>query len=51
MGNYLLKEWMKTDDVDVRSMSEKMKDTYDKYWGDINKINKLIYMVVVVHPR
>ncbi|WOG81885.1 hypothetical protein DCAR_0101041 [Daucus carota subsp. sativus] len=28
-----------------------MKEKYDKYWGDVNKMNKLIYVVVVVEPR
>ena len=30
---------------------KKMKEKYDKYWGDVNKMNKLIYVVVVVEPR
>lgn len=49
--NYLLKEWMNSDDVDVSLMGEKMKEKYDKYWGDVNKMNKLIYVAVVVDPR
>ena len=28
-----------------------MKEKYDKYWGDVNKMNKLIYVAVVVDPR
>lgn len=49
--NLLLKERMKSDDVDVRFMGERMKEKYDKYWGDVNKMNKLIYVAVVVDPR
>ncbi|XP_074351626.1 zinc finger BED domain-containing protein RICESLEEPER 2-like [Apium graveolens] len=29
--NYLLKDWMKSDDNKVKSMGERMKDKYDKY--------------------
>ncbi|WOG95631.1 hypothetical protein DCAR_0414957 [Daucus carota subsp. sativus] len=32
-------------------MGERMKEKYDKYWGDVNKMNKLIYVAVVVDPR
>ena len=49
--NLILKEWMNSDDVDVRFMGQKMKEKYDKYWGDVNKMNKLIYVAVVVDPR
>ncbi|XP_063940304.1 zinc finger BED domain-containing protein RICESLEEPER 2-like [Daucus carota subsp. sativus] len=49
--NYLLKDWMKSDDIDVSLMGERMKEKYDKYWGDVHKMNKLIYVAVVVDPR
>ncbi|XP_077252407.1 zinc finger BED domain-containing protein RICESLEEPER 1-like [Tasmannia lanceolata] len=32
-------------------MARRMKDKYDKYWGDIEKMNKLIYIAVVLDPR
>ena len=32
--NFLLKEWMKNDDVEVKLMRERMKEKYDKYWGN-----------------
>ena len=49
--NYLLKDWMKSDDIDVSLMGGRMKEKYDKYWGDVHKMNKLIYVAVVVDPR
>ena len=49
--NCLLRDWMFSDDVDVRSMGQKMKEKYDKYWGDPTKMNKLIYVAVIVDPR
>ncbi|CAI8591244.1 unnamed protein product [Vicia faba] len=32
-------------------MAENMKVKYDKYWGDVEKMNKLIFLVVVLDPR
>lgn len=49
--NCLLKEWIKSDDVELKLMGERMKDKYDKYWGDVNKMNKLIYVAVVIDTR
>ncbi|XP_074323343.1 zinc finger BED domain-containing protein RICESLEEPER 2-like [Apium graveolens] len=49
--NYLLKDWMKSDDNEVKSMGERMKDKYDNYWGNVHKMNKLIYVAIVVDPR
>ncbi|CAH9135405.1 unnamed protein product [Cuscuta epithymum] len=32
-------------------MATKMKSKYDKYWGDIEKMNKLMYMDTVLDPN
>jgi len=32
-------------------MSSNMKDKYDKYWGSVERINKLIFIAVVPDPR
>ena len=31
-------------------MAKKMKDKYDKYWGNIEKMNMLVYVVAVLDP-
>ncbi|XP_074347010.1 zinc finger BED domain-containing protein RICESLEEPER 2-like [Apium graveolens] len=49
--NCLLKEWISNDDVEVQMMGKRMKEKYDKYWGDVHKMNKLIYVAIVVDPR
>ncbi|XP_042396475.1 zinc finger BED domain-containing protein RICESLEEPER 2-like [Zingiber officinale] len=47
----ILKEWQESDDLDVYSMGIKMKNKFDKYWGDPEKMNKLLYIAVVLDPR
>nr|XP_010907992.1 zinc finger BED domain-containing protein RICESLEEPER 2-like [Elaeis guineensis] len=32
-------------------MAERMKAKFDKYWGNIDKMNKLIYITVFLDPR
>ena len=32
-------------------MAIRMKDKYDKYWGNMEKINMLIFVAVVLDPR
>ena len=32
-------------------MANKMKEKYDKYWGDLEKINLVILIAVVFDPR
>ncbi|XP_021754810.1 zinc finger BED domain-containing protein RICESLEEPER 2-like [Chenopodium quinoa] len=47
----LLKELCASDDPEMCSMALKMKDKYDKYWGNPEKINMLIFIAVVLDPR
>ncbi|KAG6526759.1 hypothetical protein ZIOFF_016760 [Zingiber officinale] len=47
----ILKEWQQSDDIDVYSMGIRMKNKFDKYWGDPEKVNKLLYIAVVLDPR
>uniref|UniRef100_A0A803MKM4 BED-type domain-containing protein n=1 Tax=Chenopodium quinoa TaxID=63459 RepID=A0A803MKM4_CHEQI len=46
----LLKDLMTNDDVEMCLMATKMKEKYDKYWGDPEKMNMLI-IAVVLDPR
>lgn len=48
---YLLKEWHKGKDKDMVAVAAKMKQKYDNYWEDIQKMNMLIYVAVVLDPR
>lgn len=47
----LLRKWEKNDDPQFKDMAISMKEKFDKYWGDINKMNMLIYMVVILDPE
>ncbi|XP_021722397.1 zinc finger BED domain-containing protein RICESLEEPER 2-like [Chenopodium quinoa] len=47
----LLKDLVSSDDLDMCLMACRMKEKYEKYWGDPEKINLLIFIVVVLDPR
>uniref|UniRef100_A0A803MPH2 BED-type domain-containing protein n=1 Tax=Chenopodium quinoa TaxID=63459 RepID=A0A803MPH2_CHEQI len=47
----LMKDLVSSDDVDMCLMACRMKEKYEKYWGDPEKINLLIFIVVVLDPR
>ncbi|KAK8713332.1 hypothetical protein V6N13_148553 [Hibiscus sabdariffa] len=47
----LLDEWLNCDDLDIVSMASKMKDKYNKYWGDATNINFLVYLAIILDPR
>ncbi|CAL1359375.1 unnamed protein product [Linum trigynum] len=38
-------------DYDLSVMASKMKVKYEKYWGDVNKMNKLLYISTVMDLR
>ncbi|KAF2294842.1 hypothetical protein GH714_021389 [Hevea brasiliensis] len=44
-------EWQGSNDIELACMGDRMKVKFDKYWGDPNKMNKIIYITVVVDPR
>jgi hypothetical protein len=50
--NYLLAEWSDHvicgDEEIFKSMASKMKDKYDKYWGDPEKMNKYIFIAAIL---
>ncbi|KAF2292745.1 hypothetical protein GH714_027826 [Hevea brasiliensis] len=47
----LLQEWQGSNDVELACMGDRMKVKFDKYWGDPDKMTKIIYIAVVVDPR
>ena len=47
----MLKKWQSSDDFELSLMATKMKAKYDKYWGDPEKMNLLIFIAMVLDPR
>ncbi|CAN1142012.1 Zinc finger BED domain-containing protein RICESLEEPER 2 [Linum perenne] len=47
----MLKMWEGSSDYQLSSMASKMRRKYEKYWGDIEKMNKFLYIAVVLDPR
>ncbi|XP_017648042.1 zinc finger BED domain-containing protein RICESLEEPER 2-like [Gossypium arboreum] len=47
----LLRDAQLNSNVDFNVMAIKMKEKYDKYWGDIDKMNLLIFVACVLDPR
>ena len=50
-SNDLLIGWSNEHNSILCNMAINMKSKYDKYWGSIVKINKLVFLVVVLDPR
>ncbi|WOL04254.1 zinc finger BED domain-containing protein RICESLEEPER 2-like [Canna indica] len=44
-------EWTRSDDSNVKGMGTKMKTKFDKYWGNIDRMNKIIFFAVVLDPH
>ncbi|WOL03489.1 zinc finger BED domain-containing protein RICESLEEPER 2-like [Canna indica] len=44
-------EWTRSDDSNVKGMGTKMKTKFDKYWGNVDRMNKIIFFAVVLDPR
>lgn len=40
-----------SEDKLLSSMPASMKKKYDKYWGDVEKINSLLFITIVLDPR
>ncbi|XVF46975.1 hypothetical protein PTKIN_Ptkin03bG0071800 [Pterospermum kingtungense] len=38
-------------DIDLRLMAKRMKEKYDKYWGNIERKNMLLYVASILDPR
>lgn len=46
----LLKDLVSSDDLDMCLIACRMKEKYEKYWGDPGKINLLIFIDIVLDP-
>ncbi|XP_048491925.2 zinc finger BED domain-containing protein RICESLEEPER 2 [Beta vulgaris subsp. vulgaris] len=49
--NDILKKWVQNVDLDFQAMAISMKQKYDKYWGNVEKMNMLIYIAVILDPH
>ena len=47
----LLRDWSRSSDPYLSLMAMKMKDKFDKYWGNIDKMNMMLLVAVVLDPR
>ncbi|KAL0392826.1 UNVERIFIED_CONTAM: hypothetical protein Sradi_2505400 [Sesamum radiatum] len=47
----LLNEWINGDDVDLVDMARQMKAKFDKIWGNIEKMNMMLYVIVMLDPH
>ncbi|XP_028118778.1 zinc finger BED domain-containing protein RICESLEEPER 2-like [Camellia sinensis] len=47
----MIGQLIKDNDPILSSMAKKMKERFDKYWGNGDKINLLLYVAVVLDPR
>ncbi|XP_027155111.1 zinc finger BED domain-containing protein RICESLEEPER 2-like [Coffea eugenioides] len=47
----LLNSFQESDDFGLSTMAGNMKKKYDKYWGNVERINILILIAVVLDPR
>lgn len=46
-----LKSYCQSGDMLLSNMAQRMKVKYDKYWGDIEKVNKLLFVAIALDPR
>ncbi|KAK8597373.1 hypothetical protein V6N13_094788 [Hibiscus sabdariffa] len=47
----MFEELKSSEDLDVISINSKMREKYNKYWGDAKKINFLVYFANIFDPR
>ena len=47
----ILCDWAKNSDPCLSVMAMKMKEKFDKYWGNIDKMNMMLVVAVVLDPR
>ena len=46
----VLDDWIKSSDDSMINMGINMKAKFDKYWGDIEKMNFLIFFANILDP-
>lgn len=46
-----LSAWENDDDLELSCMAIKMKEKFNKYWGDVEKMNYVLYFASILDPR
>jgi hypothetical protein len=46
-----LQAFSESGDYVLSAMTEKIKTKYNKYWGDLDRVNLMLFVVVVLDPR
>ncbi|XP_031120336.1 zinc finger BED domain-containing protein RICESLEEPER 2-like [Ipomoea triloba] len=46
-----LRDWIRSSDPQFSAMVKRMKEKFDKYWGNVEKMNTLLYVATVLDPR
>jgi hypothetical protein len=46
-----LQEYCDSNDYILSSMAEKMMSKYNKYWGDLDRVNVLMFVAVILDPQ
>ena len=49
--NLILKEMMTNEDRNLKEMAKSMNEKFKKYWGEPQKLNKMIFILSVLVPR
>uniref|UniRef100_A0A803MKJ2 CCHC-type domain-containing protein n=1 Tax=Chenopodium quinoa TaxID=63459 RepID=A0A803MKJ2_CHEQI len=47
----MLNNWEQSEDLNFQAMAIAMKKKFDKYWGDVDKMNKFIYVALLLDPH
>uniref|UniRef100_A0A803N4L0 Transposase n=1 Tax=Chenopodium quinoa TaxID=63459 RepID=A0A803N4L0_CHEQI len=47
----MLNIWEQSEDLNFQAMAIAMKKKFDKYWGDVEKMNKFIYVALLLDPH
>ena len=45
-----LRQWQFNPNLELNAMAKRMKDKYEKYWGNIEKMNMLVYVASILDP-
>ncbi|KAK4403849.1 Zinc finger BED domain-containing protein RICESLEEPER 2 [Sesamum angolense] len=48
--DYKMNEWLRSDDDILVDMARQIKVKFDKYWGDVEKMNMMLYVAVMLDP-
>ncbi|XP_019184812.1 PREDICTED: zinc finger BED domain-containing protein RICESLEEPER 2-like [Ipomoea nil] len=44
-------DWIKSDDEQFSAMAKRMKEKFEKYWGNVERMNMILYVATVLDPR